>query len=858
MMQAGIPSRAHVRLWKTGLVVALLLALAAGLWWARDSALDPSRAPRPFRIAYHTLPPEQGVGAALVGSANEIFQEACRRRHVPVELVQIHEEPMVALGEGKLDLIPVLFDSPQNERLFHISDYWVMDSGWMVSRETSGITRPAQVKGKRVWMQNNPRHRYLSELNFAGAHVEAQESFTSAVEGVCEGKADAALVSPVQAGTKEFYEALPPCRDVALRFSPLPQGRIWFGVGALRGDARASRAADAIRNEIGRMAEDGTLGRTYLKWGLDPNNAATVMEYLTVQRQRSFYMTVAVFVLMSVLLLLSWQTWRLRKARRLADEANSAKSQFLANMSHEIRTPLNGVLGMTRLALETPLSAEQRELLGIVSASADALLSVVDEILDFSKLEAGKLKMESVEINLHELLESTARAFALPAHEKGLELVCDIAEGCPLLVLGDPVRLRQVLFNLLSNAVKFTAAGEIKLMVRAEAAYAGSRLHFTVTDTGIGVPPEKHALIFEPFSQADASTTRRFGGTGLGLAITRQLVELMGGQIWLDSAESRGASFHVAIPLRTTGIPVRVPEEIDARSWQNKLALVVDDSAAERELLARMLHGWGLQVTCTSDGKSALDELAHAHENDTPFSLLIVDAEMPQMDGFELASLAQQRFGLGQAVVMMLTSYKCGFTAARCLELGIVAHLLKPVRRRELFSAARQVLTGEPVEHPPKEMQAQPGIQHETLASHQWRVLLAEDNTVNRKVASAMLERAGHYVQIAENGMQAVELARREIFDLILMDIQMPQMDGIEATRIIRRDEDSNGKHVPIIAMTAHALKGDNERFLAAGMDGYIAKPFQPRQLFETIETVQHSVQRSRRENAISAEKANG
>jgi signal transduction histidine kinase/DNA-binding response OmpR family regulator len=840
------------RVWLAPLIAGLLLIVAVSAWWARRYELEPSRAPRPFRIAYHSLPPEQGVGTDLVGAANEIFQEACRRRHVPVELVEIDEEPLEALREGKLDLLPVLFDTPENRETFHVSDPWYMDSAWMASLNSSGITSADQVAGKRVWYQNNPRHTFLAYENFPGARLEKQTSFTTAVEGVCLGQADAALVSPVQPGIKAFFENLPACRSARLRFSPLPRGRIWFGVGALRSNAAASRAADAVRNEIGRMAQDGTLGRTYLRWGLDPNNAATVIQYLTILRQRGSYMMVTVVVLMVALLLLSWQTWRLRKARQLADQANAAKTEFLANMSHEIRTPLNGIIGMTRLAFDAEVGSDQRELLGIASASADALLSVVDEILDFAKLEAGKLRMEDLEIDLYELVETSTKAFALAAHEKDLELVCDISPECPAYFVGDPVRLRQVLFNLLSNAVKFTAAGEIRLAVDCNIAADGEQLHFMVADTGIGIAPDKHATVFEPFSQADTSTTRRFGGTGLGLSISRQLVELMDGRIWLESEESHGARFHFVIPLRASG-RAAAPIENFNDQWAGKRVLIVDDNASARAVLERILLRRGLEVTCVATGKNALTELARARSTDTPYALLLLDSEMPDMDGFAVAELAQQRFGLGRAIIMMLTSDQCSETAARCLELGIVVHLLKPVRRTELLSAVRQVLRAE-LPRSTQRLQPRSGVVHESGDSLQWRVLLAEDNAVNRKVGVAMLQRAGHHVVVADNGKHAVELVREQSFDLILMDIQMPEMDGVEATQAIRRLEAATGAHVPIVAMTAHALEGDNERFLAAGMDAYIAKPFQPRDLFEVLRSVMGSRQPAYWQNSAHGE----
>ncbi|HET9182472.1 MAG TPA: response regulator [Candidatus Angelobacter sp.] len=819
-------------MWLAPVLALLAILLVILLSYIRRYQLEPSRASHPFRIAYHTLPPEQGVDVALVGAANEIFQEACRRRHVPVQLVNIDRDPMDALRDGEIDLDAVVFDTPENRKIFHVSDPWIMDSGWMVSLESSGISTPAQLRGKRVWFQENFRHRYLAEHNFHGADLEPQESFSGAVEGVCQGIAEAALVSPVKAGIKSFFEQLPPCRDVKLRFSPLPDGRIWFGVGAMPKDPMAVRAADAVRVEIGRMAEDGSMGRIYLKWGLDPNNAATVIQYLTILRQRSFYMAVAVFVLMGVLLLLSWQAWRLRKARQVADQANAAKTEFLANMSHEIRTPLNGVIGMTRLALDAPHDTDHREWLRIASASADLLLSVVDEILDFSKLEARKLRIEDIEVDLRELSASSTKAFALPAHEKGLELICDIDPACPAYVVSDPVRLRQVLFNLLSNAVKFTSSGEITLKVAADSSEPGPWLHFSVTDTGMGVSPAKSATVFEPFSQADSSTTRKFGGTGLGLSISRQLVELMGGKIWLDSGLARGASFHFTLPLRTSpaGIPVPVFDGQDRGR-----VLLVEDNTSVRDALARTLRTWRLDVTCAANGDAALQELQQVETGHGPgYGLLLLDSEMPGVNGFDLAALIKQRFGLGSFIVMMLNSDKCSLTAARCTELGIAVHLLKPVGYAELLAAVREVMAGERPAAPRK-LPLASKITHQSPPIPQRRVLLVEDNLVNRKVALAMLQRGGHSVAVAENGKEAVRLARAERFDLILMDIQMPEMDGLEATRVIRQHEAATGLHVPIIAMTAHALKSDNERFLGAGMDGYIAKPFQQEALLEAL-----------------------
>ena len=833
------------RKWAVAALAGVLLCLGLLGWWLRERSLEPSRAKRPFRVSSHLPPPSQGVDAALLNASNQIFKEACRRRHVPIEVVPTEGDPVDDIVSGQIDLTQVTFDSPRNREKIYISEPWIVDSGWIVALESSGINTPQDVVGRRVWYQDNPRHRFLARQNLPGARLEAQDTYTGAVEGVCLGKADAALIEPVKADSREFFEQLPGCRNIKLTFSELPDGRIWFGVGGHK-DPATEAAVKAIRQEIGKMAEDGTLARIYLNHGLDPNNAVIVLHDLNVLRRADRYMMVVIGILALVLLALTLQGFRLRKARRLADRANAAKTEFLANMSHELRTPLNSVIGMTRLSLETDVSSERREFLSIASASAESLLSVVNEILDFSKLETGKLSMEELELDLRDLVESSAKVFALPAHQKNLELICEVSPDCPQFIQGDPVRLRQVLFNLIGNAVKFTQRGEVKVRVGVTASDKGRLLQFSVIDSGIGIAEDKLAMIFEPFSQADTSTTRRFGGTGLGLAITRRLVELMGGNIMVESVPQRGTAFHFILPLRAVAGPVSIGTDQPLHGR----ALVVDDNATVRAVLETLLQHWGLTVAAAADAESALEALAQAKQSGSPYSLLIIDSEMPAMDGFGLASLVQSRFGLGHAIVMLLTSDKCNLTAARCSELGIVAHIIKPVGQSELRAAARRVLLGEAAaagaSAAPKSR-----VLHER-GQRNFHILVAEDNAVNRKLTMTILQRAGHTVEIAENGREAVDLARTSQFDVVLMDIQMPEMDGLEAARTIRRDEARTGAHVAMIAMTAHAMKEDIERCLAAGMDGYIAKPFQPRDFLETLVAVKMRVDQTRAEFSAS------
>jgi signal transduction histidine kinase/CheY-like chemotaxis protein len=826
------------RRWALVMLIALLCLASLG-WWLRERSLEPSRALRPFRVSEHKLPLKQGVDPKLVDSSNLIFEEACKRRHIPFELVKTEGDPVAAIVDGRIDLTQVIFDSPENRKRIYISEPWIVDSSWLVAPESTGIDSPAEMVGRRLWIQNNARHKFLAAQNFSGAQVEAQDSADRAVEGVCLGLADAALIEPVTADSRAHFQGLPACEKVNLSFAGLPKGRIWFGVGG-RKDAATKMAVYAIREEIGRMGEDGTLARLYSNHGLDPNNAVILLQDLNALREAQLYMTIVLGVLVLVLLALTWQGFRLRKARRLADKANAAKSEFLANMSHELRTPLNSVIGMTRLSLETDTAAERKEFLSIASASAESLLSVVNEILDFSKLETGKLSMEELVIDLCELVESSAKVFAFPAHQKGLELVCDVAPSCPRWIQGDPVRLRQVLFNLIGNAVKFTPGGEVRVHVAPRETDHGLMLEFTVQDTGIGIAEDKLAMIFEPFAQADSSTTRRFGGTGLGLAISRGLVQLMGGTIGVESSPRKGAAFHFTVPMH----PLTAHSSWPGEALQGR-ALVVDDNTTARTVVETMLRFWGLAVTGVGDGESALRALDEAKRSGDAYSLLVIDSEMPGMDGFELASMAQSGYGLGHAIVMLLTSDKCTLTAVRCNEVGIVAHLIKPVARAELLASVRRVLHG--AAEADETSLAGSKIMHERPA-RSLRILLAEDNAVNRKLASTILERAGHIVETAENGHQAVKQVRTGKFDLVLMDVQMPEMDGLEAARAIRHDEARTGAHVAMIAMTAHAMSGDVERCLAAGMDGYIAKPFQPRDFLETIEAVKAKIEHDRSE----------